>query len=178
MGRRQCWSAVGPNPCDFVEPEAHAHENCELVCEGTTTDSKSAWRFAGAIRRRRVLVSRRPHPCDSGRIRSSSPTTPPRVGREQALGRHGNKWSETYGAENDAGVFEPVADAAEAVTEGVEDAAEAGDGVEAAGEAVSDGVEATGDAMRTSARASRTSSPISATTSRDRRRRHPRRRPR
>ena len=148
----QCWSAVGPNPCDFVEPEAHAHENCELVCEGHNYGLKECVAIRGCEYDGGACWSAvGPHPCDSGPdpIEFPEPDASSAWAANKPWGdAYGNKWGETYGAENDAGVFEPVADAAEAVTEGVEDAAEAvGDGVEAAGEAVSDGVEATGDAM-------------------------------
>ena len=150
----QCWSAVGPNPCDFVEPEAHAHENCELVCEGHNYGLKECVAIRGCEYDGGACWSAvGPHPCDSGPDPIEFPDPPADASSAWAANKpwgdaYGNKWGETYGAENDAGVFEPVADAAEAVTEGVEDAAEAvGDGVEAAGEAVSDGVEAAGDAM-------------------------------
>ena len=155
----QCWSEVGPNPCDFVEPEAHAHENCELVCEGHNYGLKECVAIRGCEYDGGACWSAvGPHPCDSGPdpIEFPDDASGAWAANKPWGDAYGNKWGETYGpkTDDDAGVFEPVADAAEAVTEGVENAAEAvGDGVEAAGEAVSDGAEAAGEAVTDGAEA-------------------------
>ena len=107
----QCWSAVGPKPCDYVEPEpCDTDADTEVFPDD---DASAAW------------AANRPWGDAYGNKWGET---------------YGNKWGETYGPEtdDDAGVLEPVTDAAEAVTEGVEDAGEAiADGAEAIGDGIS-----------------------------------------
>ena len=153
----QCWSSVGPNPCDFTEPEEHEHENCELVCEGHNYspdecaairgceyDGGACWSAVG------------PHPCDSGPDPIPLPAEPKAswASNRPWGDSYGNKWGETYGPEEPEGVLDDVAgsleDAGAAVTDGLEDAGAAvTDAIDAipGGEAVTDGAEAAGEAI-------------------------------